>query len=94
MFGEPYELYNLAADPQENENLYGIADFRDIAQQLDNELDAFFLLHATPEYDPWRGGTGKALLMYSDKNDRFIEEIPDWHPPSVEMLTPFSDSRP
>ncbi len=94
MFGEPTELYNIEEDPQENTNLYGDPQFTEIALRLDSELDDFFLRYADEKYDPWRGGTGKAILMYSEKNEPFAEQFPNWHPPSVEKLTPFSDLQP
>jgi len=50
--------------------------------------------YAIEKYDPWRGGTGKALLMYSHKNDRFVAEFPDWQPPIVEALPRFTDLTP
>ena len=91
MFGEPAELYHLKADPRENYNLYGDPQYRDVVERLDRELKDFFLTFANEKYDPWRGGTGKAILMYTDKNDRFIAEFPHWRPPVVEKQTPFSD---
>ena len=94
MFGEPSELYHLEVDPQENVNLFGDPLYVEISQSLDNELDEFFLRYATEKYDPWRGGTGKAILMYSEKNERFARQFPNWTPPSVEKLMPFTDKRP
>ena len=91
MFGEPSELYHLKADPRENYNLYGDPQYRDVVERLDRELKDFFLTFANEKYDPWRGGTGKAILMYTDKNDRFIAEFPHWRRPVVEKQTPFSD---
>jgi arylsulfatase A-like enzyme len=91
MFGEPAELYHLKADPRENYNLYGDPQYRDVVERLDRELKDFFLTFANEKYDPWRGGTGKAILMYTDKNDRFIAEFPHWRPPVVEKQIPFSD---
>ena len=91
LFGEPTELYDLNADPQENRNLYGDPQFDDIAQRLDSELSKFFLTYANEKYDPWRGGTGKAVLMYTDKNERFEAQFPNWRAPTVERLAPFSD---
>ena len=46
------------------------------------------------KYGPWSGGTGKAILMYSDRNERFAAQFPNWRPPVVETLTPFTDSSP
>jgi arylsulfatase A-like enzyme len=91
LFGEPRELYNLTADPAENINLLGDPKYAEVSQRLDAELDEFFLSHANEKYDPWRGGTGKAVLMYSDRNERFEAKFPNWQPPVAEKLVPFSD---
>ena len=92
LFDEPSELYNLKDDPQENRNLYSDPQYLEIAESLESELDDFFRRNANEKYDPWRGGTGKAILMYSDKNERFETRFPNWQAPTVEKLTPFSDS--
>jgi len=91
MFGEPSELYDLQADPHEYVNLFGDPQYAAKTQQLDTELDEFFDHYAEPKYDPWHGGTGKAILMYSDKNERFAAEFPDWQAPRVETLPQFTD---
>ena len=62
-----------------------------IAARLSRDIDSFFEQHANPAYDPWRGGTGKAILMYSGKNERFEASFPDWREPYVEAAKPFSD---
>ena len=94
LFNGPAELYDLNADPGEYENLHGDPRFDDVTQRLDDEMGSFFLRHANEKYDPWRGGTGKAILMYSEKNEPFAKQFPNWRPPSVEKLVPFSDSTP
>jgi len=91
MFGEPTELYHLKADPQEFTNLYGDPQYVEISQNLENELDDFFNSYAKEKYDPWRGGTGKAILMYTNKNERFEAQFPNWQTPAVEAQVPFSD---
>ncbi|MDX1500197.1 MAG: sulfatase-like hydrolase/transferase, partial [Woeseiaceae bacterium] len=91
LFGAPSELYHLASDPREEQNLYGDPAHEEIARTLARQLGEFFLEYANPQYDPWRGGTGKALLMYSDRNERFIAEFPGWQPPLTEPSEPFSD---
>jgi arylsulfatase A-like enzyme len=92
LFGGPSELYNLKDDPEENRDLYGDPRYLDITDALDSELDDFFRRYANEKYDPWRGGTGKAILMYSDRNERFEAQFPEWQAPTVEKLTPFRDS--
>jgi arylsulfatase A-like enzyme len=91
MFGEPSELYHLSVDPNEDRNLFGGAAYKQIAAELSDELDEFFLTHADERFDPWRGGTGKAILMYMGKNGRFSAQFPNWQPPVTERLEPFSD---
>lgn len=91
MFGEASELYDLKADPNEYSNLYGNPQFAEITRNLDKELDGFFLNYAAEKYDPWRGGTGKAILMYSNKNEPFEAQFSNWRTPVVEKLKPFSD---
>jgi arylsulfatase A-like enzyme len=91
MFGEPTELYHLKSDPNENDNRFGDPEYAEIAAQLDKEIDEFFAKYANVEFDPWRGGTGKAILMYSDNNERFEAAFPTWRKPFIEKLVPFSD---
>ena len=91
LFGEPSELYNLKADPNENHNLADDESYAAIAARLSQDIDSFFEQHANPAYDPWRGGTGKAILMYSGKNERFEASFPEWREPYVEVAKPFSD---
>lgn len=91
MFGEPSELYNLRADPNERINLVSNEKYSSTAKRLNTELNAFFMQHADERFDPWRGGTGKAILMYSDKNEKFIDQFPDWQAPFVVQLPSFSD---
>ena len=91
MFGEPSELYQLSVDPNEDRNLFGGAAYQQVVTELNDELDEFFLMHADERFDPWRGGTGKAILMYMGKNERFIAQFPNWQQPVTERLEPFSD---
>lgn len=91
LFGEPTELYHLKSDPDENNNLFGNPEHAEITALLDEEIDDFFAEHANVKFDPWRGGTGKAILMYTDKNERFEATFPNWREPHVERLAPFSD---
>ena len=91
LFGDPPELYNLAADPGEYENLAEDPKYASVISRLDARLSEFFVEYADKKYDPWRGGTAKALLMYNDKNEQFVAEFPNFAPPSIEKATPFSD---
>lgn len=91
MFGEPSELYHLKSDPDENNNLFGNPEHAEIVASLNSDIDAFFAKYANIEFDPWHGGTGKAILMYTDKNERFAAAFPNWRKPYVEKHAPFSD---
>jgi len=93
LFGDPPELYNLAADPGEYRNLAGNPDFADVLSDLDDRLTEFFDKYAAEEYDVWHGGTAKALLMYNDKNAQFEKTFPNFTPPGIEKATPFSESQ-
>lgn len=91
LFGEPSELYNLREDPNENVNLVADPAYSAILATLSDDIDAFFAKHANADFDPWRGGTGKAILMYGGKNERFAKTFPEWREPYVEKLPAFSD---
>ena len=91
LFGSPPELYNLAEDPDEMVNLADDADHAELLAYLDAELESFFRSYSVAKYDPWNGGSAKALMMYSDKNEAFEAKFPNWQAPSIEALEPFSD---
>ena len=91
LFGDPPELYDLDADPDEYSNLAGDPQFADVIDDLDSQLDTFFRRYADEKYDPWRGGSAKALMMYNDKNEKFVAEFPGWQAPFIEKAVPFSD---
>lgn len=59
----PHELYDLAADPGEQFNLFGQPRQAEIQQQLSRRLEEFFARHADPKYDLWRGGRSKTKLI-------------------------------
>jgi arylsulfatase A-like enzyme len=56
----PFELYDLAADPAERFNLFGQPKHAKTRDNLAGRLGKFFLDHADPQYDLWRGGRSKA----------------------------------
>ncbi|HOD82514.1 MAG TPA: sulfatase-like hydrolase/transferase [Phycisphaerae bacterium] len=56
----PDELYHLARDAGEANNLIGQADHDRQQRELGHRLDAFFARYADPQYDLWRGGRSKA----------------------------------
>ncbi|MGI9220279.1 MAG: sulfatase family protein [Woeseiaceae bacterium] len=91
LFGAPSELYNLVEDPDEMVNVAGDDDYAEILVSLDAVLESFFADYSVEKYDPWRGGSAKALMMYSDENEAFEARYPDWQAPTIEKLEPFSD---
>jgi arylsulfatase A-like enzyme len=91
LFGDPPELYDLDADPNEHINLAADVQYADVLSALDAQLEAFFSRYSVEKYDTFRGGTGKGLLMYNDENEDFEAEFPDWVPPYIERLPRFTD---
>lgn len=49
----PSELYDLDADPQEEENLVGVPSRAGLVASLRGELEEFFAAHSTPTEDAW-----------------------------------------
>ncbi|TVQ22593.1 MAG: DUF4976 domain-containing protein [Spirochaetaceae bacterium] len=47
----PHELYDLAEDPEESHNLFGLSEFKAIAEELRHALSEWFALYADPLYD-------------------------------------------
>jgi arylsulfatase A-like enzyme len=56
----PNELYHLAKDPGEKQNLYDSPDHAAIYQEMSGRLHRFFERHAVPEFDLWGDGRTKA----------------------------------
>lgn len=88
----PNELYDMQSDPGETLNRVSDPEYVDIVQQLDSRLTKFFADYADPEFDPWNGGTGKALLFYgARRTSRFREVFPEFRDPFVEVRPAFRD---
>jgi len=87
----PNELYNLGQDPGEYVNLAGSAEHSTIEKSLSKELESFFNTYASTEYDPWSGGSAKAVMEYGDRNQFYIDFFPNWEVPSVSILPEFRD---
>ena len=81
MTGDPGETVNLVDDPV----------YADVVADLDARLTAFFSEYADPAFDLWNGGTGKALVYYGRRNQKFRDAFPDWREPFVEKQTAFRD---
>ncbi len=54
------ELYDLADDPSERNNLAGHPDHAGVLSELSKRLDRFFADTADPRWDLWNGGTVKS----------------------------------
>ncbi|MFH1264400.1 MAG: sulfatase-like hydrolase/transferase [Planctomycetota bacterium] len=59
---KPNELYHLADDPGERENLVDRPAHAGIQAELRRRLHAFFDRYRDPQYDLWRGGRSKSRL--------------------------------
>lgn len=57
------ELYHIAEDPGEIENLAGRPGYEEIEAELARRLEGFFAKYSDPKYDLYRGGTSKSLLI-------------------------------
>ena len=87
----PNELYNLAQDPNETNNLVDVPEHELIVKDLAEQLATFFNKYADPRFDIWRGGTAKSTLFYGNRNDRFANYFPGWTQPVTEKAIPFRD---
>lgn len=58
----PHELYDLSADPSEQNNLITNRGSASVRQSLKQRLDRFFEQYAEPKYDLWRGGGSQTVL--------------------------------
>ena len=87
----PNELYDMTGDPGETVNLVDDPAYADVVADLDARLTAFFAEYADPAFDLWNGGTGKALVYYGRRSQKFRDAFPDWREPFVEKQTAFRD---
>lgn len=55
-------LFDMEKDPQQNTNLLGRSEYREVAEALDAQLTAFFKRYSDLEYDLWQGGTVKGSV--------------------------------
>lgn len=65
----PNELYDLAADPGELENLIEKPEHAETRQKLAARLHEYFDRVADPKWDIWKGGTSKSGLLMRDVFD-------------------------
>ncbi len=66
-FGDaPDELFYLAEDPGEQDNLIDDPEYETTKDELSRRLNAFFGRYAVPKYDLWHGGTAKGGLLLGE----------------------------
>lgn len=87
----PNEFYDMVNDPGETTNLIGDPAYANVIAEMDKRLDAFWAAYADPKFDVWTGGTGKALVYYGRRNQKFRDAFPDWREPFIEKQTAFRD---
>ena len=88
----PNELYHLSQDQDERANLERDARHTRIRSDLSHRLADWFAATAKPQYDLWRGGTGKGRLIEDyGKNSIFDERFDNWRPPFIEQRQPFAE---
>ena len=63
----PNELYDLAADPDEQKNLIDDPASAPLRADLQKRLHVYFTHIADPEFDMWNGGRSKAPLLEKKK---------------------------
>ena len=88
----PNELYRLSHDHEERENLAADLRYAAVKSDLAGQLADWFRSTATPEYDLWRGGTGKGRLIEDyGKNSIFQDRFENWRPPFIEQVQSFTE---
>ncbi|MGI9228277.1 MAG: sulfatase family protein [Gammaproteobacteria bacterium] len=63
--GKP-ELYDMRDDPGQTTNLINDKRYKDVIQELDQRLTAFFDEYSSDEYDLWQGGVAKGSVIRPD----------------------------
>ena len=58
------ELYDLANDPLEKVNLFGLPGYEDISEQMRARISEHFGEYSVPEFDLWAGGTAKSNVTF------------------------------
>ena len=81
------ELYDMAKDPGQKNNLASNSKYAQTKKQLEGRLDAFFAKYANPRYDLWKGGTVKSNTGYP----KWYMIWPHWGSEVRKVDKPFSD---
>jgi arylsulfatase A-like enzyme len=64
---DPFELYDMQADPQERFNAYGQPGTEQTRTDLAQQLEAFFATYADPRYDVWQAGESRTKRLGSER---------------------------
>lgn len=83
----PHELYDLAADPDEFNNLVNNAIYSEKRDSLKQQLNDFFAKHAQPKYDMWQGG-GSQAAVFVGIDEEIAQVQPKSEPPVEESFRP------
>ncbi len=59
----PTQLYHIAKDPGELDDLAGRPGFEQIEEELAARIDDYFAKYSVPKYDLYHGGGSKSLLL-------------------------------
>jgi putative membrane-bound dehydrogenase-like protein len=79
------ELYHLATDPQEEQNLIGLPEYEPITLQLHERMEQHFRDFSDPEFNLWQGGTAQNRMLIP------IEPGPDLAISATEKLQNLDD---
>ena len=72
----PHELFDLASDPSEFNNLVNDAASQPMRERLRKKLDAFYAKNAAPEFDMWKeGGSQTRIFIGIDEEQAQREPV-------------------
>jgi arylsulfatase A-like enzyme len=74
-FGAP-ALFDIEKDPDQNNDIHGDPDYKDVERELDQKVTAFWAKYANPEYDLWQHGKTKSFTGRTSFMDK-VKKV-DW----------------
>lgn len=83
----PHELYDLAADADEFDNLVTRTEFASTRSRLKQRLEEFYNAYAEPKYDLWRDG-GSQTAIYAGIEEELAQLDPVAPPPLLDKFVP------
>ena len=78
--GEP-ELYDMHSDLGQKFNLAGKSAYKEVQQQLSEEISSFFEHNSNPKYDLWKGGVAKGSVVRPEMFKKLYGD--SWEPEAV-----------